>query len=153
MKKRPVRTYPAFSLIEVLVALSIIAMASSSIITLLSNATRFMHVDEKLQTATQISDRYLNEIYMAKDLKKALFTTNELSILGPNVKLPKLLPPQRITTPEGILMLINKKIRRWDPLLVDVGIELIWQSLSTNTKARQFWVETTFSEEYLKRLK
>lgn len=153
MKQKPGSKTAAFSLVEVLVALSIIAMASSSIISLLSNATRFLRIDEKLQSATYLGERYLSELYLAPDLKKALFTTNELALLGPSPRVPRMLPPERISTPEGILMLVNKKIRRWQPLLVDVGIELIWQAAGTNARQRQYWLETTLSEEYLTRLK
>ncbi len=154
MSPRRLKRFKAFSLIEVLVAMSIIALASTSIITVLSHAAKYMRVDAKLQLATQICDAYLTDIYMATNIRQKLFSPQDLSNLAYNAPLPRLLAPQRITTPEGLLLLVNKKVRKLDPLLVDIGLEVIWKPTdSSNARSRQYWVETSISERYLMSLK
>ena len=133
--------------------MSIIAMASTSIITVLSHATKYMRLDVKLQQATQICDAYLTDIYMASNISLALFSTQDIVLLNKSEKLPRLLPPERILTKEGLLLLVNKKVRKLDPLLVDIGLEVIWKTTSSNKKSRQFWVETSISERYLMSLR
>lgn len=142
----------SFTLIEVLVALSIIGIATLSTLTIFANLARYSVSDKRMQLAVETANNHLSQLYLAKELKTTLFDAKEISNINTIRRFPLRLKPQRINIEDDIFMLVNKKIVSYEPLLVDVGIEVIIPSKVSNQKARHYWVETTLSESYMNKL-
>jgi prepilin-type N-terminal cleavage/methylation domain-containing protein len=151
------RRFPSFTLIEVLAALVIIGIGVTSTLTLIVNVQKYLSMDKELGRVVTYTDNYLSKLYLSGNLKSDLFNKDEIAKLSVLNTFPVLMPPAETNLGENIKVLVNRKINRWDPLLVDIGIESIITYVnksSTNIKPRKrdYWIETTFSENYLKKL-
>jgi type II secretory pathway pseudopilin PulG len=140
-------------MIELLVALSVIAIGVATTVSIFSNASQWMSVDRDMQRAVLSIDRYLSDVYVASNMKQALFSEDDVTNLSARRQFPFLLPPWKTNVADGISLLVNRNVRNWDPLFCDVGIEAVISFQATNRKSKHFWVETTFSERYLGKLK
>jgi len=142
----------AFTLIEVMVALSVIGVATFSTVAIFSNSMRYMAYDYNMQKAVETADKYFANLYLAGDIRKELFSQSELTNILNARAFPLLLRPERHNISDNIYMLINKNIIAWNPLTVDIGLEIIIEPEGTNRTPRHLWFETTFCENYLKKL-
>jgi prepilin-type N-terminal cleavage/methylation domain-containing protein len=146
----------AFSLIEVLVAIFIIGVVVVSTLSVFVNMNRYLFQDKDLQAVNDFSQRYLFSLYLDGNLKERLFTASEISNLNRSRIFPMMLKPEETNITPNIRFFINRKIERWDPLLVNIGLEALVnvpESKRTGAKTRQYWIETTLSESYLVKLK
>lgn len=109
--------------------------------------------DRTTENAVSQANNYLAQIYLAPDLKTALFDKTELSNLYYTQVFPVKFRAKEIKIDDNITMLVNKKVERLTPLLVYVGIEMLIKRSGTNMKPKSYWVETTFSEVYMNRIK
>lgn len=142
----------AFSLLEVLVALTIIAISVTAVMTVLANTQRGMNQDRDLQYSIDFSNRYFGEIYVSEDLKRRLFTDIEIREMGAVRVFPYL--PERIVTnlKENVTAVISRRVNRWEPLLIDVGLEITVTGKDKKKVRKDYRFETSFSETYLKKL-
>lgn len=146
----------AFSLIEVLVAISIIGIVVVSTMSVFVNMNRYLFQDKDLQSVNDFSQRYLFNLYEGESLRSNLFTPMDISNLNRQRIFPVLLKPEETNITTNIRFFINKKVERWDPLLVNVGLEALItvpEAKRTGAKTRHYWIETTLSENYLSKLK
>jgi hypothetical protein len=109
--------------------------------------------DRTTENAVSQANNYLAQIYLASNLRTALFDNGELSNLYFTQAFPVKFRAKEIKIDENITMLVNKKVERLNPLLVYVGIEMLIKRSGTNVKPKSYWVETTFSEVYMDRIK
>lgn len=146
------RKFAGFTLIEVMVALVIIGIGATAALSIYSAMVRNADYDTRFEEGVDAAQNYLSSLYLSTNMTADLFSASELSNIAAIRELPALLPPVRTNAGEGIVMLVNKNIRRWQPLLVDVGIEVIIQYDETNRQDRSYWIETTFSEPYVQKM-
>ncbi len=147
------RIFKSFTIIEVLVALFIIGIAGAAVVGLYSNAAGTISSDSELQKTIDFSNSYLTEIYLCDNLKKALFLESELSNLNKINKFPVFLKPWKTNITPDIEIFITKKVNRLTPLSADVGIEAIIHYNNEEKRIKRYWVETSFSENYLIKMK
>ena len=146
----------AFSLIEVMVSLTIMSMIVLSTLSVFLNMNRYLFQDRDVQSVIDYSEKYFFNLYFSDNLKNVLFQPAEISNFNRGVRTPVLLPPVETNAAQNIRIFINRKIERWDPLLVNIGMEAVItipESRRTGTKTRHYWIETTLSENYLSKLK
>jgi prepilin-type N-terminal cleavage/methylation domain-containing protein len=145
------RKFPGFTLIEVIVSLVIIGIAAAGTAAVFSSAVLSYSHDEGLEKALDFSNEYLSRLSLNSNPLAILFSEQELSNIASAQKFPVLLQPLETNIAGNIKILINRKIHSILPLLADVGIEALIYQRQAGKKARHYWVETTFSEEYLKK--
>ncbi|OHD75267.1 MAG: hypothetical protein A2355_16265 [Spirochaetes bacterium RIFOXYB1_FULL_32_8] len=112
-----------------------------------------MSIDLDMQKAASVAENYLTDIYTSKNMLEKIFTIEELKSIDINKKGSVLFPPKRVDIEKDIFMYVNRNIRRWSPLLVDVGVEAIIDFHNKDKKNKKFWIETTYSENYMNKLK
>jgi type II secretory pathway pseudopilin PulG len=147
------KIFKSFTIIEVLVALFIIGIAGASVVGLYSNAAGTISSDSELQKTVDFSNSYLTEIYLCDDLKSALFGESEISNLSRINKFPVFLKPWKTNIAPDIEIFITKKVNRFTPLMADVGIEAVIHYNKEEKRIKRYWVETSFSENYLMKMK
>lgn len=147
MKRK--RKLGSFTLVEVLVAMTIIAIGSTAAVTIYSEMIKNLTYDEWYGQALRFADNYMTDLYLSRDLGDSLFSTEELTNIQAAEDLPLLLEPEVFDLDTHITMYVNKNIRRWSPLLVDVGIEMVITYYETNRPTTSIWLESTFSESYI----
>ncbi len=134
-----------FTLIEVLVSITIISIATLSTLAVFVQLHQQMSSDSQEKKIYSLIESKLASYASADDLKSVLFSHEEIEFLNAN---PHGTVPLIQTNFERHTFLISRKIRRWNPLLVDVGMEAVFRhnGKSTNTMVRHYWIESTFSE-------
>lgn len=149
---RLLERYRGFTLIEVMVALSIIAIGTTAALSVYAMMIKNASYDSRYEKGIEAAENYLSTLYLSTNLSADLLSPDEYSNVMSRSSLPVLLPPAKSYPAEGVEMLVNKNIRRWKPMLVDVGVEVIVSYEETNRQSRHYWIESTFSEAYLGKL-
>ncbi len=150
--KRRAGRLRGFTLIEIMVALTIIGIGTTAALSVYSAMLKNATYDSRFEKGVESAEEYLANLYLSTNLAADLFDASELSNLMSRPQLPVRLSPVQSSPENGIVLLVNKNVRRWQPLLVDVGIEVIIRYDETNRPDRHYWMETTFSEAYLGKL-
>jgi type II secretory pathway pseudopilin PulG len=135
-----------------MVSLVLIGVGAAAALAVYAAMIRSADYDTRFEEGVDAAQNYLSSLYLSTNLAADLFTAGESTNLAAIREFPALLPPVRTNACEGVVMLINKNIRRLQPLLVDVGIEVIIQYDETNRPDRSYWIETTFSEPYVQKM-
>lgn len=146
----------SFSLIEVLVALSIMGVITVSTLSVFINMNRYLFQDKDVQAVIDFSEHYFYSLYFSDDLKAGAFQAPEISNLNKVYQFPVLLPPLETNISPTIKVLINRKVERWEPLLMNIGLEAMItppENKKVGNKIRHYWIETTLSSSYLAKLK
>ncbi len=142
----------AFTIIEVLISMSIVFIAVVSVLSVYSKVFTAIGYDNDIQDAVSFSEGFMTKLYFAENLKTALLDQAEISNLMKGKVFPVILKPYKTNISGNTGIIINKRIRRLDPLLADIGIEAIIQE-KAGSKLRNYYVESTFSENYLENIK
>ena len=132
------RLFNSFTIIELMVALSIVSIAVVASIGIFANASSWMSIDLDMQKAASVAENYLTDIYTSKNMLEKIFTIEELKSIDINKKGSVLFPPKRVDIEKDIFMYVNRNIRRWSPLLVDVGVEAIIDFHNKDKKNKKF---------------
>lgn len=151
MKKR----YKAFTLVELLVSLAVIAIAVTSALTVMVFSQRTLTQDKDLQLSVDFSNDYFSRLTVCADLKKELFSGEESASIIRSGEFPVIMGPMTTNLSRNVQAIISRKVNRWSPLLIDIGIEIIVtgnKNAASGDIKRNFWFETTFSEKYLKKM-
>ncbi|OHD62547.1 MAG: hypothetical protein A2014_00285 [Spirochaetes bacterium GWF1_49_6] len=147
------KRFRGFTLIETLVSLSIISVTILTVLSIYSSMSSLIQYDRITESAVSQANNYLAQVYLAPDLKTALFDSAELSNLYYAQVFPVKFRAKETKIDDQITMLVNKKVERLSPLLVYVGIEMLIKREGSNMKPKSYWVETTFSEVFMNRIK
>ncbi|OHD53377.1 MAG: hypothetical protein A2Y33_05550 [Spirochaetes bacterium GWF1_51_8] len=147
------KRFRGFTLIEVIISLSIISTTIVTVLTIYSSMTNLLNYDRTTEKAISEAHNYLAGVYLAPDLKTALFDASEMSNLTVTSVYPLKFRAKEYPIDENIKMLVNKKVERYDPLLVYVGIEMLIVRQGTNQPPKSYWIETAFSEVYMDKVK
>lgn len=156
MKKIYRKKWPAFTLIEVMVAMFIISVGIIATIGVFVSTRGYDKFDQDLQKASDFVSRYLGSLYLSQDLSTALLSPDEQKLVMTAKSLPVILD-FKITnlTPRAVVS-IKRTILRKEPFIADVGLETrIEYPFQTNAGflTRRYWTQTTLSRSYLERLK
>jgi len=105
----------------------------------------------QLQEVLELGDNYFKRLYLASDLKEELFSEKETLNLKKQNSFPYIVSNEETNLAKGIRMVIEKKIIRFDPLLVDVTIHFFIKSKEKSLE-KKYTLESIFSESYLNKL-
>lgn len=135
-----------FTLIEVLVSITIISIAILSTLSVFTQISKQVSSDDEERAIYSLIESKFVTYQTADDVKSILFSREERNLLSTNHRWPVFAPLIQ-TNIGNHSLLISRKIRRWEPLLVDVGMEAIFHhnGKGTNAAVRHYWVESTFS--------
>jgi len=141
----------SFTLIEALTALFIISVAVLSISSVMTSFFVSTQSEKQLQEVLELGDNYFKRLYLASDLKEELFSEKETLNLKKQNSFPYIVSNEETNLAKGIRMVIEKKIIRFDPLLVDVTIHFFIKSKEKSLE-KKYTLESIFSESYLNKL-
>lgn len=146
LKKR----FFSFSLLELLTAMAIIGVTVIGALSVFSLATRSTSDDEGLVTIRETASLYLGGLYLAKDVRSLLFSPGEIGELETS-GFSRLKMTDLVTNFDNNRRVrITRRVHRWKPLLVSVGIDFIGVK---DGRENIVHFETEYSDLYMDKIR
>lgn len=139
----------AFTILEMMVALAVIGISVTAVLTILSAGRRLGETDLELMSAVRYCDDYFGRLWLAEKPEELLFSEEERRVLSGARDFPVFMPPAQTNMMPGVTVILSRRVRRFSPLLADIGAEVL---VKIGGRERRFWMETTLSGAFLDKL-
>ena len=143
---------PAFTLVELLVSLMILGGATGSVVAIYANVVQYATYDTRLQKAIDKTGIYFSKAYATNDLSAAFLSDAERNQVENANTFPFVLQMQTIDVDNYIKMKVYKEVKRAEPMLIKIRLEMEILPDAANQTVRRYTAESEFSEAYLSRL-